>query len=277
VKIVGLLRFFKDNNPLNWQWQPSLTAHDPNPPFNLEDGGSSPINYTLIGAPGSYAYTGQAATYAYTSGSGAIAYALAGDRAAYAYTGQSAAFTVGRKLTGASAAYVYSAQSGTFVLARKLAGGSAAYAYTGQAATYTYTSGSGAIAYALAGDRAAYAYTGQSAAFTLSSVQPSAFGGYYENPHARRRTKEELRAERVLMGILKEPEAKKAIRNAESIPAAVEAIQSELLTELLSRAAFVEKNRESIRKIVASAVAGEMKAIRAERQRADEETLLLLS
>lgn len=207
MKINGLLRLFKGvkgfqgDRPTERQWQPTNTAHDPNPPITLENGGGGAVNYTLVCAVGAYVYTGQAATlglarklslavgaYVYTGQAATLTVArrLALDAGAYVYAGNNATldYVPGRVdyiLTCDVGAYVYTGQAASLTVARRLALDAGAYAYVGQDAVLDYVPGG--VDYVLACDAGAYAYAGNDAVLTYvqnappAVVQPSGGGG----------------------------------------------------------------------------------------------------
>ena len=231
MKINGLLRLFKGVNgfrgdrPTERQWQPTNTAHDPNPPITLEDGGGgSPVNYALTCAVGSYAITGQAATL--TVGRrmalDAGAYAVAGqaatlkvsrrltlDAGAYTLTGNAATLTVNRRLALDAGAYTYAGQAAALTVARRLALDAGAYTYTGQAATLDYVPGAAGVVYTL--DLAAGAYTiaGQNSDLTYTPGAPAApppiaywdvMLGSSQTPTKKKQRKQELETMLLLLG-----------------------------------------------------------------------------
>ena len=163
MKINGLLRLqkgvngFRGDRPTERQWQPTNTAHDPNPPITLESGGGgSPVNYALTCAVGSYAIAGQAATLTVgrrlALSAGAYAYAgndanlvvgrnLPLDAGSYSYVGNDAALQVGKALALESGAYAYTGNDIGLVVGRNLPLDSGSYDYVGNDATLTYTPG----------------------------------------------------------------------------------------------------------------------------------------
>ena len=178
MKINGLLRLFKGVNrfrgdrPTERQWQPTNTAHDPNPPITLESGGGgSPVNYALTCAVGSYAIAGQAATLT-------VGRRLALAAGAYAVAGQAATLTVARRLTLDAGAYAITGQAATLIVARRLTLDPGSYAVTGQAATLDYVPGASAVNYVLDLAPGAYNYLGNAATLTVArnfALEPGSY------------------------------------------------------------------------------------------------------
>ena len=178
MKINGLLRLFKGVNrfrgdrPTERQWQPTNTAHDPNPPITLESGGGgSPVNYALTCAIGSYAIAGQAATLT-------VGRRMALDAGAYAVAGQAATLKVARRLTLDAGAYAITGQAATLIVSRRLTLDPGSYAVTGQAATLDYVPGASAVNYVLDLAPGAYNYLGNAATLTVArnfALEPGSY------------------------------------------------------------------------------------------------------
>jgi hypothetical protein len=189
-------------------------------------GGGGAVNYTLACDAGSYSYAGVDAaipvsrnlaaavgTYAYSGIDAAIPVSrqIAGAAGAYAYSGVAAAAPVSRNLAGAAGAYAYAGVDAPIPVSRKFAADAGAYAYAGQDATLTYVPGAGSIAYTLLCDAGAYLLTGNDAVLTKTGTSEEQYsGGYATLPERRKRTPEELKAERIALGILPADVAKAA-------------------------------------------------------------------
>ena len=109
-----------------------------------------------------------------------------------------------------------------------------------------------------------------------------ASGGYYE-PITRRKTKEDVRAERVLYGILKQPEAVHAIEqvakavieaDAKAGLALSASEQSALLQNLLSEKDLIIENYFDIKHLLQESIESEVRRLMAERF--EEEQIVML-
>jgi len=141
-------------------------------------GGSA--NYTLTAQGGAYALTGAAATLTKTGG--ATNFSLTAQGGSYSLTGASATVKVGKVISASGGSYSVAGQQATVKLGKRIT--------------------------ALGG---AYSLTGASATLTKASGQVEAYSGGYDLPTGRRKSKKEVYAERVKLGIIKEDIEQKAL------------------------------------------------------------------
>lgn len=102
------------------------------------------------------------------------------------------------------------------------------------------------------------------------AVQPS--GGYYDPPR-KRRTKEDVRADRIRLGILQEPKAAEAVREvaktvieAQATPLALKADeQTDMLRSLLLDEGFRLTNKNAVNLALRQAIAAEVEGLQEER------------
>lgn len=133
---------------------------------------------------------------------GPTSYTLTCDAGAYAIAGSDATLSVGRRLVCDAGAYVIAGQAATLARGYALVCSPGAYAIVGKDATLTYTPRS--TSYALLCDVGAYTIAGQAATLTKVSGRVETYSGGYDLPTGRRKTKREVYAERVRLGIIKE-------------------------------------------------------------------------
>ena len=113
-------------------------------------------------------------------------------------------------LTCEAGAYVLAGQDAALILGRVLVADAGAYALAGQDATLTYALPN---AYTLTCDAGAYSLNGQDATFAFSGeIAPAVASGGGIYPTPRRKTRQEIDADRKRLGILPdEPEVQTGI------------------------------------------------------------------
>lgn len=156
------------------------------------------VGHVLIADAGAYTISGQDAALlrGRVVAADAGAYALAGQDATLTYVTTAGAYT----LTAEAGAYTLSGQDAALIRGRVVAADAGAYALAGQDATLTYAL---ANAYTLTCEAGAYSLAGQNATFAFSGAATPVVatgGGIYPTP--RRKTKQEIDADRKRLGIL---------------------------------------------------------------------------
>lgn len=168
-------------------------------------GSAGPTNYTLTCDAGAYAVSGQSAGILKSK----LVTAVAGS---YAVSGQAANILRSKLVTGVAGSYAVSGHAANVLKSKLVTGLAGAYTVAGQAAGITYTPVS--AGYVITAEAGAYVVSGKPATITKSGATETYSGGY-DLPTGRRKTKKEVYAERVKLGIIKEDIERKALEVVE--------------------------------------------------------------
>lgn len=161
------------------QWQPTLTAHDPNPPLTLE---SSVGAITLIADSGVFSWTGTAASLLYNrlvAAAGGV-YTWTGTAAtlskivtlvaaagSYSEVGTAASLLYNRLVAANTVAYALSGSDASLLRALLLVANSASYVHSGSVASTLYNR-------AISGETVAFVWTGTSVTFNYNQPEQGA-------------------------------------------------------------------------------------------------------
>jgi hypothetical protein len=154
---------------------------------------------------------------ALTAGAGG-AYTITAEAGAYVVSGQSATITKSKVISADAGAYSVDGQTAQILHSKLIGANAGAYVVNGVDATITYTPAGGA--YTINAEPGAYVVTGFDAIITKSSSAISPSGGWHL-PQGRRKSRKEVYAERVKLGIL--PPA--IMRAAEKVAMVAETVE----------------------------------------------------